>query len=244
MVIDYNAKHVPETRFAKEQEEERVTHRLPETMREVPDSWWDVVLDGRSWYISSENFEIKAASLANIRLFAYRRAASRGLRLTSATQSVPARLFLQAVHAPGLRGNVNWERAQPAPPMHLVDRLSGRGVAEEWLKVTLSTLRGLGYRITPPGAPEVPDDVERLAALTAPEVLATMPVPEGWTRSQYTARLLPPGVPDIKGANYPEDASAREIRQIALEFQEIASRCTCATDDLDKHPPTCEVWGK
>lgn len=222
--------------------------RLPASVREIPDSWWNLIMDTGPWYICADTFELPV-ELTEFRNFFYRRAQSRQLHMTTKISKHTRRLYMQSRKKHFYEEPALWTNARQAPPLPLLSqtrslesRLSavGEGV--------VALLRAQGYQVIAPGAGE-PDLSGPVAGpdegipSTKPFNIWDMPIPEGWTRSVYTNRLLPPGVPDIKGAIYDDDMSREDMVAAAVEFREAAARCTCGTEDLRTHPPSCPVWG-
>lgn len=223
--------------------------RPPTTLRQVPESWWDLILNGTQWYVCADTFEVPGVSLMDLRSYAYRRARARGLWVSSVISRRHNRLYLQAHDQPFYGRQSDWDATHPAPAMHLV---AGDGppdaVASDMIEAMAEVFRRHGYTVLPPSyapvlQPPVPDTAPEPRPREKPFNIWDMPVPEGWTRSVYTNRLLPPGVPDIKGAIYDDDMSREDMMAAAVEFQEAAARCTCGTEDLRTHPPSCPVWG-
>lgn len=222
----------------EQQQEQRLTARLPVTMREVPETWWDALLNGTPWYICMDDFEVKATTLPNIRLFAYRRAQLRGVHVSTALERGSRRLYIWATQEHLGRTPLDWSKSRPAPAMHTINGINGQVVAEEILKSLVTLLRTHGYEVNPPQPPSLP----RTAQLAKPLSVWDLAVPPGWTRSQYTGQLLPPGVPDIEGAVYEDGETPDEIREGAAEFALIKSRCSCGSSDLRRHDVTCAAW--
>jgi hypothetical protein len=228
-----------------------VANRLPASIREVPDSWWNLIMDTGPWYICSDDFELPV-ELTEFRNFFYRRAQTRRLQVATKISKHTRRLYLQARPKHFYEDPPIWSTARKAPPLPVIaqarktpDRLVF--VAE----AVITALRAQGYQIIAPGAGEPePEPIESPLAGHDPGVdnvkpfnIWDLPIPESWTRSVYTNRLLPPGVPDIKGAIYDDDMSREDMVAAAVESREAAARCTCGTEDLRTHPPSCPVWG-
>ena len=215
---------------------------LPATIREIPDSWWELIIGTGQWYISPKDFGIPNVDLADLRNFFYRRCQSRSMRVATKISKRDGRLYLQARKEHFYIDGPRWDAVRPVPPLptlrvhrDMTDRYAALGEA------MVSLFRSHGF---PVGVPDLPRVLE--SELPEPEVMPfekpVLPPPPGWSRSQYTGELLPPGALDVKGATYEDGMSKKDIVDMSYEFAEIAKKCSCGTADLRHHEPSCQAW--
>jgi hypothetical protein len=191
--------------------------------------------------------------LAEFRGFFYRRAQSRRLHVASKIVKHSGRLYLEARSQHFYEDPPIWGRARRVPPMHLTG--AARQIDDGLLTVAegvILLLKAQGYQVIPPNLDPVREETEAEPDYEFTEAgirernlerIRQLPLPDGWAWSQFQpGQMLPPGVPDIKGAVY-DSTDRHEIAALALEFQEMAAKCTCGADDLRFHQPSCAVTG-
>ena len=219
---------------------------LPATIREIPDSWWDLIMDTGQWYVCSDDFGIANVDLQEFRNYFYRRAQTRQLAVATTIDRRRRRLYLQARLEHFYINKPVWDNVRPVPP--LPRTLASPDLTNRYAEIgrrIVTLLRSVGYQVIEPDLgppPQLPPGEPK--PFDAPDLAARYEAPPGWNWSVFQpGQLLPPGVPDIKGAVYPDDADRFEMAALAVEFQEMSKRCDCGTDDLRYHPPTCAVAG-
>lgn len=103
-----------------------IVERQPVSLREIPWSWWDSVLDGRVWWIDLETFPCQTTP-EKLRTFIYRRASQRRLYPCTSHNKAAGRLYFQVFSFdPGTYGVGTSTEALEAPPL---PRIIGNPVA-------------------------------------------------------------------------------------------------------------------
>lgn len=91
-----------------EQTERRFIDSYPRNLAQIPEPWWDTLLNGNCYSIDLATFPV-LSNVAQFRAFCYRRAALRNLRVVVRTlRGAPSRLLIQAydVMAPDVFGEL------------------------------------------------------------------------------------------------------------------------------------------
>ena len=226
--------------------QERLPERLPVSLREVPDSWWAEILNGRQWYISMATFEIRGVELTDLRAYVYRRAAARGLQVTSMVVRRPHQgLYLQTYNSASTIHERTWNYARPAPAMHRIEgTVDLAPLMGKMTTMAVELLRLQGWTCTPPIAqpPAAAPHAEVPAQRPAPEARnphadPNRPVPptmaaKGWTRStEYPYNLVPP--PDLDPQfQLTADQLAEQLKQVAGAQEPVSSGASLDDEQL------------
>lgn len=201
--------------------------RLPLTVREIPDSWWDVVLNGEQWHVTASTFAIPGIELAELRNCAYRRGYPRNVFVASRIDRRLGRLYLQARERNFLPAPA-WNITREAPPMHYLDgNLNTDKVLIQVAEAVLAALRANGLQVIIPGS-------KVQAPVMQPEpVRPLIPAPE----EQMLAAL------DSASSGAGQDEVQLELLSDDEMVAWMVSQCTCGTGGEGVHAPSCRVWG-
>lgn len=203
--------------------------RLPYTVREIPNSWWNVVLNGDQWRIRASTFAIPEVDLAELRNCAYRRGYPRKVYVASKIESKSGQLYLQARDRNFLPAPT-WDQLREAPAMHpLVGIVDDQALLREAGSAILAALRNIGFQITLPGGqPPAP---------VAPPPAVPTQRQDNWAEQPLTGDQLQAALQGPEGAGQDEEPVQEEDPDLAW----LKSTCTCGTQDIRFHEDGCAL---
>jgi hypothetical protein len=204
--------------------------RLPFTVREIPDSWWDVVLNGDQWRIRASTLAIHDVDLVVLRNCAYRRGYVRGVFVASKIHSKSGQLYLQARDRNFLP-TPTWDQLREAPAMHpLVGTVDDDALLREAGAAVLAALRSVGFQITLPG--------EQPPAPVAPPPAIPTQRQDNWVEQPMTGDQMLAALQGPQGAGQDEEpVQPGEDPDLAW----LKSTCTCGTQDIRFHEDSCAL---